>query len=209
MRRPRTRRVQLAFAEAQQVLALEPDLAAARWRAAWAGCRGWRGSSVDLPQPDSPTTPRMRPRCKLELDVVEDLRHALVGAHRQPQVADFESSGIIALAHRERLSRGSTMSRRPSPSRLKPSTVSRMASPGKVEYHQASRQVGAALGDGEAPVRLRRRGAHAEEAQHRRDQDGEAHADGGAHDDRREGVGQDVQEDDAERRRRRCRAAHR
>ena len=41
-------------------------------------------------------------------------------------------------AHRDRLSRGSTMSRRPSPSRLKPSTVRKIASPGKVENHQAS-----------------------------------------------------------------------
>ena len=40
-------------------------------------------------------------------------------------------------------------------------------------------------------------GAHAEEAQHGCDQDGEAHADGGAHDDGRDAVGQDVQEQDA------------
>ena len=100
-------------------------------------------------------------------------------------------------AHRDRLSRGSTMSRRPSPSRLKPSTVRKMASPGKVENHQASRQIGAALRDGEAPIGIGRRGAHAEEAQHRRDQDREAHADGGAHDDGRDAVGQDVQEQNA------------
>ena len=119
----------------------------------------------------------------------------------------FVTSSSGRLGHRERLSRGSTMSRRPSPSRLKPSTVRRMASPGRsrTTRHPAG---SARLSEMARPQSgLGRRGAHAEEAQHGRDQDREAHADGGAHDDGRDAVGQDVQEEDARRCRRRCTAA--
>src|SRR5215471_1294816 len=70
-----------------------------------------------------------------EVDMVEDAREPLVGADRQFQAADFEDRGLHA--HRERRSRGSTRSRNPSPSRLKPSTVIRIARPGKIEYHHA------------------------------------------------------------------------
>ena len=88
---------------------------------------------VDLPQPDSPTTPRMRPGSKRQRDIVEHVRDALVGADRHLQAAHVEATR----AHRDRRMRGSTMSRRPSPSRLKPITVIRMARPGNVAYHQA------------------------------------------------------------------------
>ncbi len=70
-----------------------------------------------------------------EVDMVEDLGDTLVGADRQPQPFDFEDR---VGHHRDRRSRGSKRSRRPSPKRLKPSTVIRIARPGKVEYHQAS-----------------------------------------------------------------------
>ena len=119
------------------------------------------------------------------------------------------SSRASSATHRERRRRGSTRSRSPSPSRLKPMHRDQDGEAREGRVPPGARQVGAALGDGEAPVGRRRRRAHAEEAQHGGDQDGEAQADGGAHDHRRERVGQDVQEDDARRRRRRRRAARR
>src|SRR5262245_45255244 len=51
----------------------------------------------------------------------------------------------------------------------------------------------ARLGDGPAPLRRGRRRAEAEEPQRGGGEDGEAHADGGAYDDRRGDVGQHVQ----------------
>src|SRR5260370_1219384 len=70
-----------------------------------------------------------------KIDVVEDPRRPFIGPDRQLEPADIEERIVD---HRDRRSRGSTRSRSPSPSRLKPSTVSRIASPGKVAYHQAS-----------------------------------------------------------------------
>src|SRR5690348_14011094 len=55
------------------------------------------------------------------------------------------------------------------------------------------RQEFAGFRDGPAPLRGGRRGSEPEEAERGRGQDGEAHADGGPHDDRRGDVGQHVQ----------------
>src|SRR5262249_14904897 len=69
-----------------------------------------------------------------EFDMVKDLRGPLVCSDREAEVADLKQWRL----HRERRSRGSKMSRNPSPKRLKPSTVKKIASPGNVENHQAS-----------------------------------------------------------------------
>ena len=91
-------------------------------------------TSVDLPQPDSPTTPRMRPGSSA--NSTSSSTRAMPSSVR---IDSLRSAHVEQRhrGHRERLSRGSTMSRRPSPNRLKPSTVIRMARPGKVAYHQA------------------------------------------------------------------------
>ena len=70
---------------------------------------------------------------KGEIDAVEHLQRAVEGRNVEVVVLDTEKGG----AHRLRL-RGSRMSRRPSPRRLKPSTVRKMARPGKAEYHHQS-----------------------------------------------------------------------
>src|SRR5262249_23096761 len=75
------------------------------------------------------------PARQLQFHMIEDLRETFVGSDRQTQILHRQQ--WIA-THRDRLSRGSTMSLRPSPRRLNPSTVTKMASPGNVENHQAS-----------------------------------------------------------------------
>src|SRR5258708_5900719 len=64
-----------------------------------------------------------------EIDMIEDAGRPLVGPDGQTQVADFEDrvGRRRAWGHRDRRRRGSTRSRRPSPSRLKPSTVRKIA----------------------------------------------------------------------------------
>ena len=98
MRLERTRCVQLRLGEGQQVLALEPDLAAIDRGAACGRMPMMARIRVDLPQPDSPTTPRMRPRSSVRLDIVEHARDALVGADRHLEAADVEQRAIIASA---------------------------------------------------------------------------------------------------------------
>src|ERR1700736_3712993 len=70
-----------------------------------------------------------------KIDMIENLRGPFVGLYGEPQTADLDNR----IGHqRARRSRGSTRSRKPSPNRLKPSTASRIANPGKVAYHHAS-----------------------------------------------------------------------
>ena len=193
MRLPRTRRVSSRSAEAQEVLALEQDLAALDGRRL-------RQDAENRRAPAWTCRSRIRRPRRGCARAAARARHDRGSAPRpRPSGSKGAGSGSreAERAHRERLRRGSTMSRRPSPSRLKPSTVRKIARPGKVENHQASGRYCAALGDGEPPVGIGRRRAHAEEAEHRRDQDREAHADGGAHDDGRDAVRQDVEKKDA------------
>src|SRR5215218_263061 len=118
---------------AEEVLALEQDFAALDDRRLRQDAenrphqRGLTAAGFADHAEDAPARQR-------ELDTIQDLRHAFIRPDRKAQVPDLENGR----AHRERLRRGSTMSRRPSPSRLKPSTVRKIARPGKVENHQAS-----------------------------------------------------------------------
>ena len=69
-----------------------------------------------------------------EIDVVQNARDTAIAVDDGTQAAHRQDR----LGQRDRRSRGSAMSRSPSPSRLKPSTTTRIARPGNVEYHQAS-----------------------------------------------------------------------
>jgi len=69
---------------------------------------------------------------------VECLDAALVGRELQAQVVDGQYGLRMSHGHFP-CCRGSSRSRTPSPSKLKPVAVIRIASPGKVEYHQLSR----------------------------------------------------------------------
>src|SRR5262249_45318585 len=124
----------VGVAQGEQVLAFEADLAA--FDPGGLGKDAEHGAGKGrLAAARFPDHARYLAARHGELDVVEDLSHALVGAHREAQILHLQQR---IGGHRERLSRGSTMSRRPSPSKLKPSTVRKMASPGKVENHHAS-----------------------------------------------------------------------
>ena len=123
--------VQLGFGEGQQVLALEPDLAGIDRRRARQDAHD-RADQRGLPAARFAHHTQDAAALQGESDIVEDLGLALVGADRHLEAAHAEDRD-----HRDRRIRGSTMSRRPSPRRLKPITVIRIARPGKVAYHQA------------------------------------------------------------------------
>ena len=93
---------------------------------------------------------------------------------------------------------GSRMSRRPSPSRLRPSTVKKMARPGNTDSHGAVRDLVARLRQHAAPAREGRADAEAEERQRGFGQDRAAHAERGDHDQRPQDVGQHLGEHDAQ-----------
>src|SRR5262249_52983863 len=124
----------VAVAETEQILVVEDDLAGVdnrRLRHDAEHCaRQRRLAATGFAH--HAENPSARPS---QLHMIETPGHAVVGPDPQAQVPHLEQR---LTAHRERLKRGSTLSRRPSPSRLKPSTVRKMASPGKVENHQAS-----------------------------------------------------------------------
>ena len=102
---------------------------------------GWRSRPIRasavmlLPQPDSPTRPNVSPRSMRNetpstaatwLDRVVEI---------DAQILDFDQRSS---RHMRRLRDcGSRMSRKPSPSRLRPSTVRKIARPGKIESHGA------------------------------------------------------------------------
>ena len=69
---------------------------------------------------------------------VQRLDAALVGRELKAQVVDGQYRLRMSHGHFP-CCRGSSRSRTPSPSKLKPVAVIRIASPGKVEYHQLSR----------------------------------------------------------------------
>ena len=87
---------------------------------------------------------------------------------------------------------GSSTSRRPSPSRLKPRLTMKMASPGMVATHHCVEDEGAARGDHRAPFRQRRLGAEAEEAQAGGGQDDARHVERQADDQRGQAQRDDV-----------------
>jgi len=77
-----------------------------------------------LPQPDSPTRPSVSPWLESTTPVDGEDR-AFVGPEPDDEVPDLEK------CHRQRRSRGSSDSRNPSPTRLKPIALMTIARPGK------------------------------------------------------------------------------
>ena len=83
---------------------------------------------IDLPEPLSPTMPRRsRPRPKPTPRTTSTM--PVADREGDAQVRDLEQ-------RRHRRAFGSRTSRRPSPSRLKPSETTKMAMPGMVATHQ-------------------------------------------------------------------------
>ena len=120
---------------------------------------------TDLPQPDSPTMPSVSPRAEVERHAVDRAHHAVAREELRLQVADREDGVHARLAHSASSpSRGSSRSRRPSPSRLTASTVMARKRAGDQDDPWRDLEEGAALGDDVAPARDLRRHAGAEEA---------------------------------------------
>src|SRR5215472_14103190 len=145
-------------------------------------------ASVVLPQPDSPTRPMISPVRIVRLT---------------------PSSTLAAPASVTKETRRVSTSRRLSPGvatsdpwieDIAQAVAQKIEAHHDQENGKARRQRGppglgqelARFGDHATPLRLRRRGAEAEEPQRAGREDGKTHADGGAHDDRRHDVGQHV-----------------
>ncbi len=140
--------------------------------------------------PNSPTRPTISPGLIVEIHAVEHARAARIGEETTRRSATREQASLIrgSCGSWDRECRAS-----PSPSRLKPITTRKIASPGAVAYHQASGRnsrlsaiVRPHSGVGGGGPRPRKPSVG-------RRQDGAAHADGRAHDDGRGNVRQDVQ----------------
>ena len=114
-------------------------------------------------------------------------------ARRADPPRDLGDLGDTAAGHRFR--RGSSASRRPSPNRLKPSTLMVSAMPGARMSHGALNSL-AVEGDHRAPLGQRRLGAEAEERQGGDLEDGAGHAQRAGHDERRQRVREDAAEQD-------------
>ena len=151
---PRMRRIS-ALGEPDELAAAQPDAAFDSARAA-SGTRPMMESAVTLlPQPDSPTTPRISPR--VEVQLTPSTARTTPSAREKPgaQVLDGEqrfgrcsraatdSAGRCASGHSphmRRAKRGSSMSRKPSPIRLIASTVAARSKPGVKMIQGASRK---------------------------------------------------------------------
>ncbi len=105
--------------------------------------------------------------------------------------------GSRSAHHIRRASRGSSMSRNPSPTRLIASTVTARNTPGSSTIARLQLKVGPRFGHDVAPARNLRRRAGTEETQRGLDQHGRRADVGRLHDQRRQRVGQQVPQHDA------------
>ena len=126
-----------------------------------------------LPQPDSPTSPKVSPRPISKETFSTALNDVAIALQGDAQVVDFEQRcGHARLV----CDCGSRMSRRPSPRRLRPSTVKKIARPGNTDSQGAARDLVARLRQHAAPAREGRADAEAQEGERGLGQDGAAHA---------------------------------
>src|SRR5262245_57681816 len=185
MRRPRTSssmRLRGMASRSSPPKRIEPI----SWRAFAARMPRMALASVVLPQPDSPTRPRISPARIVRLTPSSTL------ATPAPVMKETKR-----LSTSRRLSPGVATSD-PWVEDIAQAVAQKIEAHHDQENGKARRQRGppgfgqelARFGDHATPLRLRRRGAEAEEPQRAGREDGKTHADGGAHDDRRHDVGQ-------------------
>ena len=128
-----------------------------------------------------------------EGDILDGVLAVGAAGRRTERPLMARTGGSFAHAPHTRLAkRGSSVSRRPSPSMLMASTVKGEEDAGIEDVVRIDAEEGAALGHDVAPGRRLRRDADAEERQDSLDQDGGGANEGALHDQRRHGVGQDV-----------------
>ena len=150
-------------------------------------------ATVDLPQPDSPTMPTASPGIDREVEVDDGRDLARRACSRRSRGSCTRGSAAVGHGAQSL----SEISRRPSASRLRPSTSEEMASAGhSMALARRSRRSRARLGDHLAPVGIGRRQAEAQEAE-RGDGDRDiAEAQAGIDDQRPARIGQQLDEHD-------------
>ena len=116
---------------------------------------------IDLPEPDSPTRPITSPGCTSRVEMPRRIGDADRSATSQP--LDSRQGSPTAPAQ----ARGSSRSRRPSPSRLRPSTVRTIAKPGNQSQSRRDGHQRLRLVQHAAPARQRRLGAEPDIGQRR------------------------------------------
>ena len=129
-----------------------------------------------------------------EVDTVDRLHDAVAGEEPRAQAGDLEQRRV-AVGHL--LSLGSRASRRPSPSRLKASTLIMIMMPGNSTRKNDGEHVVALGRQHRAPLGGGRLHAEAEERQRRHLEHGGGDAERGLHDERRERVREDAVPQDA------------
>ena len=117
-------RAQPALRRAHELLALQRDRAAHASRRPTAPARGWPARSSTCPSRSPPPAPTISPRVEVQR------RHAGDDARRRTRSPRRAARSLAASPS------GRAASRRPSPSRLKPTATITIASPGGTATHQ-------------------------------------------------------------------------
>src|SRR5215831_13298348 len=166
------------------------------WRALRARMPSTALASVVLPQPDSPTRPKISPRRTLRLTPSSTLAGptSVANETRKPSTSSRLSAGVATSDPGiENVAQAVTQ-------KIEAHHNDEDGKPGGEREPPGLGEELARFGDHAAPLGCRGRSTEAEEAERAGGQDGESHADRSAHDDRRQDIGQDVQKDDAPRR---------
>ncbi len=145
---------------------------------------------IDLPAPDSPTRPSTFPASSAK-EMSESTGRRRPSRSRDSTVRFSAERRAHRHASRACARRGSSVRRRPSPRRLKPSTVMKIASIGKHEIPGGFVDRLACIGDHLAPGRLVRSDAHADEGEDRLDDHRDSHLDAQERDQERHGRRED------------------
>ena len=145
-----------------------------------------------LPQPDSPTSPRISPRSDLERDRRDDVDGLGRRSDRDGQVADAQHPVYLLLPLSISRKRGSRRSRKASPTRLSENAVIAIDRAGKEQQPGRARDEDAGFRQHVAPARNFRRRAEPEKIERGGAELRERKDEARLHQQRRDQIGQDV-----------------